>query len=45
MIVEGVIAIQSGANPRIVEDKLLAYLSPAEKETFKVESGGEVDNG
>lgn len=45
MIVEGVIAIQSGANPRIVEDKLLAYLSPGEKETFKVESGGEVDNG
>ncbi|WP_010292391.1 motility protein A [Clostridium senegalense] len=45
MIVEGVIAIQSGANPRIVEDKLLAYLSPAEKETFKVESGGEVENG
>lgn len=45
MIVEGVIAIQSGANPRVIEDKLLAYLSPDEKEAFRAESGGEADNG
>lgn len=39
MIVEGVIAIQSGANPRVIEDKLVAYLSPTEKEAFKAEAG------
>lgn len=31
MMVEGILAIQSGVNPRIVEDKLKAYLSPKEK--------------
>ena len=31
MMVEGILAIQSGVNPRIVEEKLIAYLSPKEK--------------
>ena len=31
MIVEGVLAIQSGVNPRIVEEKLMTYLPPKEK--------------
>lgn len=31
MMVEGILAIQSGVNPRIVEEKLTAYLSPREK--------------
>lgn len=31
MIIAGVLAIQSGVNPRIVEEKLLAYLSPSER--------------
>ena len=31
MIIDGVLAIQRGSNPRVVEDKLLTYLSPAEK--------------
>lgn len=31
MIIEGVLAIQSGVNPRIVEDKLICYLSQDEK--------------
>lgn len=39
MIIEGVLAIQSGVNPRIIEDKLIAYLSPAEKAEFKKNSG------
>lgn len=30
MYIEGIIAIQSGLNPRIVEEKLIAYLSPKE---------------
>jgi len=31
MMIEGVLAIQSGVNPRIVEDKLKTYLSPEER--------------
>jgi len=31
MILEGILAIQSGVNPRIVEEKLIAYLAPNEK--------------
>lgn len=31
MMLEGIIAIQSGVNPRIVEEKLTAYLSPKQK--------------
>jgi len=35
LTIEGVIAIQSGVNPRIVEDKLSAYLSPSERAEIK----------
>ncbi|BAS27507.1 motility protein A [Limnochorda pilosa] len=31
LIVEGVLSIQAGENPRIVEEKLLAFLSPEER--------------
>jgi chemotaxis protein MotA len=31
MMVEGILAIQSGVNPRIVEEKLITYLEPAER--------------
>ena len=31
MILEGVLAIQSGVNPRIIEEKLITYLPPKEK--------------
>lgn len=34
MIVEGVLAIQAGLNPRIVEQKLICYLSPEERRIF-----------
>ncbi len=38
IMVEGVLSIQSGDNPRMVEEKLLAFLSPAEREMVKSES-------
>lgn len=42
MYIEGIIAIQSGLNPRIVEEKLATYLSPKEKIKFyDVDSKGE----
>ena len=31
MVIDGVLAIQGGSNPRVVEDKLLTYLSPTEQ--------------
>lgn len=31
MVIEGVLSIQSGVNPRIIEEKLTTYLSPEEK--------------
>lgn len=34
MMLEGVLAIQSGVNPRIVEEKLTSYLSPLERNVF-----------
>lgn len=35
MIVEGVLEIQSGSNSRLLEEKLLNYLSPAEREAYE----------
>ncbi|NLA83642.1 MAG: motility protein A, partial [Clostridiales bacterium] len=32
MIIDGVLALQSGVNPRIVEEKLMAYLPPKERQ-------------
>lgn len=49
MILEGILAIQSGVNPRIVEEKLITYLSPSERLEYlknSVENNeGVVDNG
>lgn len=42
MMLEGVLAIQSGVNPRIVEEKLSAYLNPDEKKSFNESSNSEV---
>lgn len=38
MIITGVMAIQSGDNPRVVESKLLTYLPPEERATFEKEA-------
>lgn len=37
MMLEGILAIQSGVNSRIVEEKLISYLSPEERENFNVD--------
>jgi chemotaxis protein MotA len=34
MMLEGILAIQSGVNPRIVEEKLTSYLSPFDRAKF-----------
>lgn len=49
MVLEGVLSIQSGVNPRIVEEKLLTYLQPKARLEYQSEvselSEGVVDNG
>ena len=39
MIVEGILAIQAGDNPLFVEEKLLGFLSPSERESRLAEAG------
>jgi chemotaxis protein MotA len=41
IMVEGILSIQAGDNPRLLEEKLHAFLDPAERET-EVEAGGAV---
>jgi chemotaxis protein MotA len=39
IMIEGVLSIQQGDNPRILEEKLIAFLPPAKREAIKQESG------
>ena len=39
LMVEGILAIQAGENPRIVEEKLKVYMPPAMREAFNQEEG------
>ncbi len=39
MIIEGILSIQAGDNPRIVEEKLKTFLTPAERAEFSSEGG------
>ncbi|MCD6575076.1 flagellar motor protein [Candidatus Aerophobetes bacterium] len=38
LIMEGIVAIQSGDNPRVVEDKLNSFISPGVREKIKIEA-------
>lgn len=41
MVIEGILSIQSGDNPRIVEEKLLTFLPPVQREAVRQESAKE----
>lgn len=41
MILEGILSIQSGENPRIVREKLVSFLSPAEQASRGLAAGAE----
>ncbi|MBN1649374.1 MAG: motility protein A [Spirochaetales bacterium] len=41
IMIEGILSIQSGDNPRILETKLVSFLPPARREAILAESGGE----
>lgn len=40
LIVEGLLSIQAGENPRVIEEKLKSFLSPKEREGVNPEEGG-----
>ena len=39
IMIEGILSIQSGDNPRIVKDKLSSFLPPAEREALDEGTG------
>lgn len=41
MIIEGVLSIQSGDNPRILEQKLMTFLTPKDRSQLNSSIGGE----
>ncbi len=41
IMIEGLLSIQAGENPRVIEEKLKSFLTPAEK--AEMEEGGEAD--
>ena len=42
IMIEGLLSIQAGENPRVIEEKLKSFLTPAEKAQME-ENGGEMD--
>lgn len=42
LMVEGLLSIQAGENPRVIEEKLKSFLSPSRREAMKEEGGDNV---
>ena len=42
VMIEGLLSIQAGENPRVIEEKLKSFLSPADKEAMEA-AGGDLD--
>ena len=38
--VEGLLSIQAGENPRVIEEKLKSFLAPSVRENLDAENGG-----
>lgn len=43
VIVEGLLSIQAGENPRVIEEKLKSFLNPVNRAEFDIAEGGELD--
>lgn len=41
VMIEGILSIQAGENPRVIEEKLKSFLSPKERASFGDEGGGQ----
>jgi chemotaxis protein MotA len=48
IMIEGLLSIQAGENPRVIEEKLKSFLAPNERSTSEegaAEAGGEASGG
>lgn len=45
IMVEGLLSIQAGENPRVIEEKLKSFLSPKEKDGVGQDAGGAAEGG
>lgn len=43
IMIEGLLSIQAGENPRVIEEKLKSFLAPKDRVTAPEEGGGEAD--
>ena len=43
IMIEGLLSIQAGENPRVIEEKLKSFLAPADRGSSGDEGGGEAD--
>jgi len=41
VMIEGILSIQAGENPRVIEEKLKSFLSPTDRKGFEEEGGGQ----
>ena len=41
VVVEGLLSIQAGENPHVIEEKLKTFLAPSQRESLGLEGGGE----
>ena len=41
IVIEGLLSIQAGENPRVIEEKLKSFLSPDKREDLSTDGGGE----
>jgi chemotaxis protein MotA len=41
IIIEGLLSIQAGENPRVIEEKLKSFLAPSAREGMGGDAGGE----
>jgi chemotaxis protein MotA len=41
IMIEGLLSIQAGENPRVIEEKLKSFLPPSERASAESEEGGE----
>lgn len=44
IMVEGLLSIQAGENPRVIEEKLKSFLAPGERENIGAQEGGQAAN-
>lgn len=41
VMIEGLLSIQAGENPRVIEEKLKSFLAPADRQAAEENAGGE----